>query len=578
MAPPRGEYPRPLLVREQWLNLNGEWQFEADPDDVGLRERWSAGRSSGARIVVPYPIESEASGVTPDDAVNVFWYQRDFTVPEDWSAPRICLHIGACDHWTRVFVNGIEVGQHRGGYSPFALDVSHALVRDGVNQLVIRVEDSPSWSQPRGKQAGTTRWPIDYDPVTGIWQTVWLEPLPEASIEQIFPVFNMAANTVDFTVGFSHNVSGSLVARISDGESVVEGRVEFEQRAEGKLSIELAAPRLWSPESPFLYDLTVCLCASDGAHLDEVLSYTGLREICVVDGGLQLNGDPLYLRGVLDQGYFPGGWYAALADADFRHDIELTLAMGFNCVRKHQKAEDPRYLYWADRLGLLVWSEMPSGRVFSTELVTTLTAEWLALVCRDRAHPCVMAWVPFNESWGVWHQSTRPPQRAFVEAMAQLTRALDGSRPVIANDGWEYSTGDMWTLHLYQSGLADRLSRLKADPQSAVTDRRNGALPGGQVDGLPILLTECGGVGFVPGDAIKDAFAYGELPATPAELEQRMRGIVAEIVNEPSVQGFVWTQLTDVQQEVNGLLYFDRTPKLDLARMKSIFGAHPLTN
>ncbi|RZO78158.1 MAG: glycoside hydrolase family 2, partial [OM182 bacterium] len=309
--------------------------------------------------------------------------------------------------------------------------------------------------------------------------------------------------------------------------------------------------------------------------IDTVDSHVGLREIAVVDGALRLNEQPLYLRGILDQGYFPEGWYTALTDDDIRRDVELTLAMGFNCARKHQKAEDPRYLYWADKLGLLVWAEMPSGRIFSTELVEALTSEWIDLVKRDRGHPCVMAWVPFNESWGVWHQAERPAQRAFVDGIVGLTKALDTSRCVVGNDGWEFSSGDLWTLHLYfeNRDVATRLDELIADPSRSVTDEyggheRAGALPAAAVAGLPILLTECGGIGF--GSYSDSDFSYGDIPQSEEALEQHIRQITDMIHAAGSLQGFVWTQLTDIQQEINGLLYFDRRPKLPLASINAL--------
>ena len=309
---------------------------------------------------------------------------------------------------------------------------------------------------------------------------------------------------------------------------------------------------------------------------DEATSYTGLREVSVTAGQLCLNGAPLYLRGVLDQGYFPEGWYTATTDGALRRDVELTLAMGFNCARKHQKAEDPRYLYWADKLGLMVWAEMPSGRVFSTELVESLTTEWMELIKRDRAHPSIIAWVPFNESWGVWHQSERPEQRAFVDAVTSLTKALDDSRVVVGNDGWEYSSGDLWTLHLYdeESDVSSRLATLIEDPHSSVTSEfggrdRVGALPGADVGGLPILLTECGGIGM--GSFSEEDFSYGNLAETPEALEARMHKIMKDVRSLEALQGFVWTQLTDVQQEINGLLYFDRQPKLPIAVLHDIF-------
>lgn len=576
---PRSEYPRPLLVRKAWQNLNGTWGFAYDPEDRGLRDGWykSPGpyeKIFAERIIVPYSVEAEASGIGNTEPSAVVWYARDIEVSEEWARERLMLRIGASDHWTRVFVNGLEVGQNRGGYAPFAFDIAHA-VKPGANWIVIRVEDSLSWSQPRGKQEGTTRWPIDYDGVTGIWQTVWLEPLPRVALEETHTVFSMENGTLDVTVGLSGLFDGTFRAVLMDaGKVVCKAQATIEGRVEAKLTLDVPDPKLWSPDTPHLYDLKLELL-SDSAIFDEAESYVGLREITAGSEGLRINGEALFIRGVLDQGYFPGGWYTPLDDAAIRRDVELTKALGFNCARKHQKAEDPRYLYWADRLGLLVWSEMPSGRIFSTELVMTLTDEWLRLVRRDRGHPCVMAWVPFNESWGVWNQIDRVEQRSFVDGIYHLTRSLDGSRPVVGNDGWEYSSGDLWTLHIYEGdgrSVAERLEGVLANPEAELyTNGRVGAFPGGDVSGLPVLLTECGGIGFVPEGYDGDTFAYGDIPETAEELERRFRAIAANINAAKPLSGFVWTQLTDIQQEINGVLSFDRTPKLPLETLREIF-------
>ena len=573
---PRAEYPRPILVRDQWQSLNGPWSFRVDPDNRGVTDAWFDGPWTDAQtITVPFSMESAASGIAEAEGAAVVWYQREVIKSEAWHS-RIVLRVGASDFLTRVFVNGEEVGQHRGGYASFGLDIEHALM-PGRNRITIRVEDSLSWTQPRGKQAGTTRWPIDYDGVTGIWQSVWLEPLTSVSIESTAYSYHVAEQALSYKAFLSAQVDGEVSVELLDGNRVIASdTVQTAGRAEIRTTLFIEDPILWSPEQPHLYEVRLTLLNHATRERDEATSYTGLREVSVTDGQLCLNGDPLYLRGVLDQGYFPEGWYTATTDEALRRDVELTLAMGFNCARKHQKAEDPRYLYWADKLGLMVWAEMPSGRVFSTELIESLTTEWMELIKRDRANPSIIAWVPFNESWGVWHQSERPEQRAFVDAVTSLTKALDDSRVVVGNDGWEYSSGDLWTLHLYNedSDVSSRLAALIEDPHSSVTNEfggrdRVGALPSADVGGLPILLTECGGIGM--GSFSEEDFSYGNLAETPEALETRMRTIVMDIRSLEALQGFVWTQLTDVQQEINGLVYFDRQPKLPLAVLHDIF-------
>lgn len=587
---PRGEYPRPELRRPRWLCLNGLWELELDDADHGLAAGWHTGRAFSRRIVVPYPLESELSGIGDRTPHPIVWYRRCFTLPEGFLAERLVLRIGACDHAARVFVNGREVGTHRGGYTPFGFDVAHCL-RLGENELVVRVEDRETWAQPRGKQiTGGGGTGIDYDAVTGIWQSVWLEPLPELCVESVWSRYSLEQRelAVQVEFGAAHDVAlfgGEVEATLFDGEvEITRGSAPGFGRPEARVVLAVPAPRHWSPDDPHLYRLVVRLLREERV-VDAVECDVGLREVSWQGGSLRLNGEPLYLRGLLDQGYFPGGWYAAATDADLRRDVELVRAMGFNMVRKHQKAEDPRFLYWADRLGLLVWAELPSGRDFTTQLVTSLASEWAALVRRDRMHPSIVGWVPMNESWGVWQQATRPEQRALVEALTALTRALDPGRPVLGNDGWEWSTGDLRGIHSYAptgEALVRHLRAILADPDAEVLlssellGPKRGVLPGADATGRAVVLSECGGIGYVAaqGPALeRELFVYGSLPRTPAQLEARLRDLAAGIAALPELAGFVWTQLTDVQQERNGLLDFERRPKLPLETLREIFGA-----
>lgn len=575
---PRPEYPRPILKREHWQNLNGKWSFQPDPTDVGLDNKWWQDPEFKEFIIVPFPIESEASGQHNLNPAKVNWYQREFDLPTTWTQNTM-LHIGACDHWTRVFVNGQEVGQHRGGYTSIDIDVSHTL-QVGTNSIVIRVEDSDSWTQPRGKQAGTTKWPIDYDTVTGIWQTVWLEPVSKTHINAVHSHFQKNSSTLTVVVETNKQNDYQLKVELCDQNKLIcDATKVYGERSESKVQLQIDNAELWSPQSPKLYQLQLSLFTKDGSLVDTIESYVGLRQVSQNGQSITINGEPIYIRGVLDQGYFEQGWYTPVDDETIKKDVELTLSLGFNCARKHQKIEDPRYLYWADRLGLLVWEEMPSGRVFTNELVRTLTDEWMSVIKRDRQHPSVIAWVPFNESWGIWNQIDRPEQRAFADGIVGLTRAMDQSRLVIGNDGWEYSSGDLWTLHIYEGesqSIEDRLQKLMQDPSSnisgddAAVGQKVGALNGASIKDLPILLTECGGMGYTPTDLEGDEFAYGELPKSPEELLQRFESVAETIDNATQLSGYVWTQLTDIQQEINGVLYFDRTPKLPIDQIRKV--------
>ena len=573
---PRPEHPRPILTRPQWLNLNGAWSFQTDPDQIGQAQGWPNGLPSPDVIIVPFAPGTQASCAACPQDCQAVWYER--TIADlPWSSAETLLHIGAADHTTTIWINGHQVAHHRGGYSPITTNIAPFL-RAMPNRIVIRVSDTTSWQQPRGKQAGDTRWPIDYDPIIGIWQTVWLEPVPAVRVSQVHYRFDLAEQRLTVITQLSQHSDVDIEIELQqpNGQPLYV-RGSAKGRSAVSLSLGISNPRLWHPEDPHLYPVRIRLI-EDETETDCVESYTGLRSLSVADDKILLNGEPVYLRGVLDQGYFPEGWYTATTDSALKQDVELTLALGFNLARKHQKFEDPRYLYWADRLGLMVWSEMPSGRIFSEALVTDLTQEWTALVRRDQAHPCIVGWVPFNESWGLWHQSERREQRHFADAIYHLTKALDPTRPVVTNDGWEYSTGDYWTLHLYDStsaALQSRLASLTQNPAQSIHDGpnpRSGALAGADPRHLPLLLTECGGIGLVtnPDIGAADAFFYGDMPQDASAFLARTAELLNAINDTSKLRGFVWTQLTDVQQEINGLLDFHRNPKVPLQALRKL--------
>jgi hypothetical protein len=357
-----------------------------------------------------------------------------------------------------------------------------------------------------------------------------------------------------------------------NGGEVARARTFMQERRARAFEVQVPEPRLWSPGDPVLYDVTLTLRDGSGGG-DAVDTYTGLRQFTQDDGTLRLNGEPFYFRGVLDQGYFPGGWYTAPTDDDLRRDIELMQSMGFNGARKHQKAEDPRWLYWADRLGFVVWGEMANGRDFSAAHVEDLTREWSEIVRRDRMHPSIMAWVPLNESWGVDAIDTSPEQQQWVRALYHLTRTLDDTRLVVGNDGWQFVAGDLWGIHAYVpdgATLRRHLHKILAEPTTETVPGRAASLSAEDVRGLPAVLTEFGGFSVrQPEPAVEDAWAYAEA-ADDADLAERIRDLVSAVRSVAGFHGFVWTQLTDVQQEVNGLLRFDRTAKVPVDVLRAI--------
>jgi beta-galactosidase/beta-glucuronidase len=507
---------------------------------------------------------------------------RSFDIPEGWSGRDLLLNFGAVDYSTTIWVNGHEVGHNQGGHVPFQFDIA-PYIKQGTNRLTVRVEDRQDPQQPRGKQSQTgTPQSIDYYCTTGIWQTVWLEPVPPIRIEEIRIITHAQRNVVELTV-FLHAPSapwrveveafehGKLVARAEDQTAV----------ATGNLTLTIPYAKLWSPESPNLYDLTIRLY--DGHQLlDEIRSYVGMRGLGLLDGRLMLNGEPTYLKMVLDQGYWPDGYLTAPSDEALQTDIGWIKMFGFNGVRKHQKIEDPRWLYWCDRLGLMVWEEMPNAREWSSKAEDLLSAEWQTAVRRDYNHPCIVAWVPVNESMGFpGLAQEHAGQYAFIERMVRVTRRLDATRPVIDNDGWEHTDiTDICAIHDY----TPTAEKLQGRYQETL---ETGKLPltvwigekplfarGSKYRGQPIVLSEVGGFLTIPGDQPleqRDLLYqfYGSFE-TPAELLEKYHDLMRGIASLRFLAGFCYTQLTDIEQETNGLLTYERQSKVNVERIAEI--------
>jgi beta-galactosidase/beta-glucuronidase len=570
---PRPEYPRPLLVREEWLNLNGEWEFAFDDGDRGVHEEWFDGRELPLRIVVPFPYQCERSGINDRSIHEVVWYARSLEVPEGWADRDVVLHFGAVDYRTIVWVNGLEVGHNQGGHVPFDFNVTPYL-RTGENRVVLRVEDRQDPKQPRGKQSSTgLPYGIDYYCTTGIWQTVWMEPVREFHLDSVRILPREAEGELDVTV-FIHApaVGWRVEVQVLDGSTVVAEAATQTPSAVACLRLGIPEPKRWSPESPHLYDLVIRL-RDGGELLDEVRCYAGLRSVCIQDGRLFLNGQPIYLAMVLDQGYWPESY--------LRADVEWAKRFGFNGARKHQKIEDPRWLYWCDRLGLLVWEEMPNARDWSSHAEEQLLAEWERAVCRDANHPCIITWVPVNESMGFPHlKEGHPGQYAFLERMVLATRSLDSTRPVIDNDGWEHThITDILAIHDYSHNgqlLRDRYAETVRGgplPPRTWTGSRAIFAGGAAHHGQPVMLTEVGGfldVPDVPAEERDRIYRIYASVSSGEELLRKYRDLMEGIRDLPFVSGFCYTQLTDIEQELNGLLTYDRRPKVDPAQIAKI--------
>ncbi len=578
------EHPRPQLQRAEWTALDGVWEFAFDREGTMSRpEQVEFDRA----ILVPFAPETPRSGIGDESYTMAVWYRRRFAVPafQPVSGDRLLLHFGAVDHEATVWVDGGRAGHHEGGYTPFSIDVTDLLRGDGDHEVIVRAGDDPhDLSKPRGKQ-DWQREPhaIWYPRTTGIWQTVWLERVPECRID----LLRWTPNLERWEIGVEARIAGprrddlTLELTLSVGDGPHRRMLAHDRylmvSGEANRRIALLDPGiddarhdlLWSPDTPTLIDVHARLLDPNGAVVDEVASYTAMRSVRVDGGRFLLNGRPLYLRMALDQGYWPDGGLTAPSVDALRRDVELAKAMGLNGVRKHQKIEDPRYLHWADRLGLLVWGEMPSAYRFSRRSVERVSAEWTQAVLRDVSHPCIVAWVPINESWGVPDLPVDAAQRDYIQGLYHLTRALDPTRPVIGNDGWETAATDIVAIHDYDDDpalLAERYGNGSSVPNLLGRVRPLGrqlTLEGHDHRGQPIMLTEFGGIAFTPPSEAGATWGYARAESEAAFTAHFTEMLLA-VRGCRMLAGFCYTQFTDTYQEANGMLAADRTPKIPL--------------
>jgi beta-galactosidase/beta-glucuronidase len=568
-------YPRPLLRRETWYSLNGEWEFALDPAGEWLlpeQVRWDE------VIRIPFSPETSRSGIENTGFYQSCWYRRRVMSPRLEDGQRLFLRFGAVDHLAKVWINGACVGDHHGGYTPFAFDITRQITEAAELEIVVRAKDDPhDLAKPRGKQD----WQLEphsiwYPRTTGIWQTVWMEVVPATAIERITFTPHLARWEIGvgawmdgiprepLRLSVTLTSGGNLLA--ADTYTVIAGEVHRRIALSDPGIDDSRNELLWSPNAPNLIDVQFDLWGERGELLDHAVSYTALRSSAVQGDRFVLNNRPYVLRLVLDQGYWPESGLTAPDDAALRRDVELAKAMGFNGVRKHQKIEDPRYLYWADRLGLAVWEEMPSAYRFTPAAVDRLTQEWTQAIFRDYSHPCIIAWVPVNESWGVPNLTDVASERHFVQALYHLTRTLDSTRPVIGNDGWESVATDIIGIHDYDD-RPDRIARrYHADqvlPRLFKRERPGGrllVLEGQMHTDQPLMLTEFGGIAL---SREKGTWGYAR-SRTPEEFAHRYRDLL-DVVRELQVfSGFCYTQFADTYQEANGLLFADRTPKIPI--------------
>lgn len=581
--------PRPQLQRPGWVSLDGTWDFAIDHDGAISHP---SGIQWTRAIEVPFSPETPKSGIADTSLFRACWYRRVIAAPPAGGAgSRVLLHFGAVDYKATVWANGSMVGAHVGGYTPFTCDITNSIDRQGACEIVVRAEDDPAdLEKPRGKQD----WMLEphsiwYPRTSGIWQTVWLERVPATWIDKIRWTPNMERWEIGCAVQLQGLRESALLLRVRltvDDQFLVEDTYSV-SAAEVHRRIALSDPGiddsrndlLWNPGRPRLIDARLTLEDAGGNIVDTVYSYTALRSVAVDGNRFILNGRPYLLRLVLDQGYWPESGLTAPDGDAWRRDVEIAKAMGFNGVRKHQKIEDPRYLYWADRLGLLVWEEMPSAYRFTNDSIQRTSREWMEAITRDYSHPCIIAWVPFNESWGVPNLPNNPAERHYVRGLYYLTKTLDPTRPVIGNDGWESVATDIIGIHDYDPDPERLARRYHADevlPRLFRRERPGGrslVLEGKRHHDQPLMLTEFGGITYS-----EESNTWGYTRAESARSLRRSYTTLLNKVHALGVfAGFCYTQFSDTYQEANGLLFANRTPKFAIEQIHAATTGNPMS-
>ncbi|MBE6632351.1 MAG: beta-galactosidase [Ruminococcaceae bacterium] len=571
---PRCQHPRPDRKREAWINLNGEWDFEIDNALVGVYKNFFERKSLDSKIIVPFSAESVLSGIGHTDFINAVWYKRDLDIPADWAGKRVILHIDACDYTTTVYVNGKKVGTHSGGYTSFQFDITKYLAEEGNYVTVYAEDDIRSERQVSGKQSQVLySRGCSYTRTTGIWQTVWLEAVENAYVES----YRVYANISDPSVALDVVTSAASVGGILKVKASYEGKPMGEASATitslcTAVSIDLAEKHLWEVGEGRLYDLKFEL-EKDG-KTDILDGYFGLREVALTrENGLQVNGKTVFGRFVLDQGFYPDGIITAPNDEALIFDIKASMACGFNGARLHQKVFEPRFLYHADRLGYMVWDETGNWGLDHTveSAIYNFLPEWLEEIERDFSHPSIIGWCPTNETWD---KHGRQQCNEFLDLVYDVTKSIDKTRPVITSSG-SYPTErtDVHDVHDYEQNpekftynyseiekgiVRDQIYRRSPDRQKCKTE-------------LPIFVSEYGGIKWVLGEDAT-AWGYGESVKTEDEFFARLKGLTDALLDNKDIFAFCYTQLTDVEQEQNGLLTYQRQFKFEPEKYAAIFG------
>jgi len=577
---PRPEYPRPQFKRDKWKNLNGNWNFNFDDQNIGEKNSWFKKEKFTQEIKVPFTYESKKSGINDRSPHEYIWYQRKFEISDNKKDNKVILHFAASDYITKVWINGNYIGKHQGGYTSFSFDITNEIDYKNKNNIVVKIEDQMNKTQPRGKQSWKEKnFECWYTRTTGIWQTVWLEFV---SREIFLKDIKMTPDIDRKEMELDYHFSEQLLKK----EYKIQTEILYNGQLINKFSYEIKNQqhkriinienenfkmKLWSPNEPNLYDIKFKIIDEKKEIIDEVKSYFGMRKISIEDGKILLNNQPYYQKLILDQGYWPDSITTPPSDQAIKKDLKLAKEMGFNGVRKHQKIEDERFYYWADKLGLLVWAEIGSTYEFNQTAVINLKNEWSDVVTQLYNHPSIITWVPFNESWGIDEVKSSENQQNFTERIYNLTKTLDPMRPVITNDGWEHTISDIITLHDYEEkpkNIKERYQDKNAiiNNKTSFNKQKYAFAEGYSFQGQPILMSEFGGMALKEGNG----WGYGQALETAEELLNRVEEMISIIEDIEFFQGYCYTQLTDVEQEKNGLLTEQRELKVPLESIKKI--------
>ena len=572
---PRPEYPRPQFERTDWVNLNGQWTFEMDFGASGEQRGWTSSKGLSKKITVPFCPESELSGIGYTDFIPCVWYQRNINIPAEWNGKKILLHFGAADYETKVYVDGKMVGEHKGAGSSFNFDITSYVKAGQQANLVVRVYDNlRGGMQPGGKQC-TALYSAgcSYTRVTGIWQTVWMEAVNEQALKNVFAIPDIDQQQLVVRPEFyNEGNNNTLTVEVKDGKKTVAKRTA-QASNQSTIVLPIKNAHLWSPEDPYLYDVKYTVKNAQGEVIDEVSSYMGMRKVHISGGYFYLNNKPYFQRLVLDQGYYPDGIWTAPSDEALRQDIEMSKAVGFNGARLHQKVFEERYYYWADKLGYLTWGEEASWVLnINNELaVRNFLTEWAEIVVRDRNHPSLVTWTPLNETWN----ATPGVYVRFVNDLYDLTKAIDPTRPINDASGDSHVKTDIWSVHDYTREpdklIANHTIKAGVEPYRNMKGKDFLSNYAGQ----PYMVDEFGGLPWIPKEERANSWGYGANIDTVEEFYSILEKEIDALKACKHVVGFCYTQITDVEQEKNGIYYYNRKPKFDTARVKAIFEKIP---